>query len=59
MSGVRDGASADVLPAYLGRSGWLGVDLTAGTDWQEISELVDASYRVTARRRLVKRLDED
>lgn len=59
MQGIPDGASADVLPAYFGPPGWLGVDLTAGTDWQEISELVDASYRVTARRRLVKRLDED
>jgi len=47
------------VPAYLGPSGWLGVDLTADTDWQEVAELVDASYRVTAPRRLVKQLDED
>jgi predicted DNA-binding protein (MmcQ/YjbR family) len=36
------------LPAYLGPSGWIGVDLTGDTDWDEVGELVDASYRVTA-----------
>ena len=44
-------------PAYLGPSGWLGIDLTDDTDWQEIAELVDASYRMTAPRRLVEELD--
>lgn len=46
------------VPAYLGPSGWLGIDLDEGTDWQEIAELVDASYRMTALRRLVKQLDD-
>lgn len=46
------------VPAYLGPSGWLGIDLDEDTDWQEIAELVDASYRMTAPRRLVKQLDE-
>lgn len=46
-------------PAYLGPSGWLGLDLSAGTiDWDEVRELIDASYRLTAPRRLVKQLDE-
>jgi hypothetical protein len=44
-------------PAYLGPSGWLGVDLTPGTDWTEIAELLDASYRRTAGPRRVARLD--
>lgn len=48
-------------PAYLGPSGWLGLDLTAdpsgGTDWSEVAEIVDASYRLTAPRRLVAELD--
>jgi predicted DNA-binding protein (MmcQ/YjbR family) len=43
-------------PAYLGPSGWLGVDLTADTDWTEIAELLDASYRRTAGPRRVARL---
>lgn len=46
------------VPAYLGPSGWLGIDLDEDTDWQEIAELVDASYRMTAPRRLVKQLDD-
>jgi predicted DNA-binding protein (MmcQ/YjbR family) len=45
------------VPAYLGPSGWLGIDLDDDTDWQEIAELVDASYRVTAPRGLVTELD--
>jgi len=45
------------VPAYLGPSGWLGLDLGAGTDWAEVAELIDASFRVTAPRRLVRLLD--
>lgn len=45
-------------PAYLGPSGWLGLDLTAGTlDWDEVRELVDASFRLVAPKRLIKLLD--
>lgn len=45
------------LPMYLGVSGWVGVDLTADTDWDEIGELLDASYRRTAGARRVAALD--
>lgn len=45
------------VPGYLGPSGWLGLDLDDDTDWTEIAELIDASYRVTAPRRLVRALD--
>jgi predicted DNA-binding protein (MmcQ/YjbR family) len=45
------------VPGYLGPSGWLGLDLDDDTDWTEITELIDASYRVTAPRRLVRALD--
>lgn len=44
-------------PGYLGPSGWLGLDIDDGTDWTEIAELIDASFRVTAPRRLVRSLD--
>ncbi|MFF5173369.1 MmcQ/YjbR family DNA-binding protein [Micromonospora sp. NPDC000089] len=44
-------------PAYLGPSGWIGVDLTGDTDWDEVAELLDASYRRTAGSRRVARLD--
>lgn len=45
------------VPAYLGPSGWLGLDLGDDTDWEEVAELIDASYRMTAPRRSVKELD--
>lgn len=46
------------LPAYLGPYGWMGMDLTAATvDWEEVTELLDASYRLVAPKKLVKLLD--
>lgn len=45
------------VPAYLGPSGWIGVDLDVETDWTEVVELLDASYRLTAPRRLAAQLD--
>lgn len=45
------------VPAYLGPSGWIGVDLDDATDDEEIAELLDASYRLTAARRLVALLE--
>ena len=44
-------------PAYLAPSGWVGVDVDEETDWGEITELVETSYRDTAGRRLVAELD--
>lgn len=47
------------VPAYLGTSGWVGVDLpgdAAAVDWAEVGELLDASYRRTAPARLVAQL---
>lgn len=45
------------VPAYLGPSGWIGVDLDDTTDWDEIVELLDASYRLTAPKQLIAELD--
>ncbi|WP_130013585.1 MmcQ/YjbR family DNA-binding protein [Serinicoccus sediminis] len=44
-------------PAYLGAAGWVGVDLDVGSDWVEVAELVEESYRATAPRALVAELD--
>jgi len=45
-------------PAYMGPSGWLGLDFTAKkVDWAEVRELVDASYRLVALKKLIKELD--
>lgn len=46
------------VPAYVGPSGWIGLDLDDGTDWDEVDELLDASYRLTAGKRLIAQLDE-
>lgn len=48
-----------VVPAYYGPAGWLALPLDSGkTDWDEVSELVESSYRQTAGVRRVARLDE-
>jgi hypothetical protein len=44
-------------PAYVGPFGWLGLDLSLDMDWTEVAELLDASYRITAPRRLIAELD--
>ena len=44
-------------PAYVGPFGWLGLDLRIDMDWTEVAELLDASYRITAPRRLTAELD--
>lgn len=49
-------------PAYMGPSGWLGLDFTAKkkkVDWDEVTELIDASFRMTAPNKLIRQLDGD
>lgn len=46
------------VPMYLGVSGWFGLHLGGDTDWTEVRELVETSYRLTAGVRRVRRLDE-
>ena len=46
------------VPAYYGPSGWRALDLAdPATDWAEVGELVDTSYRSVATRRLIEELD--
>ncbi len=46
------------LPMYAGSSPWRATDLARpDVDWQEIAELVDASYRGVAGKRLLAELD--
>ncbi len=45
------------VPAYLGPSGWIGVDLDDASDWDEVAELLDASYRLTAPAAAIAELD--
>jgi len=46
------------VPAYLGPSGWLGLDLEPGSDFDEVAELLEESFRATASKRLIAELDE-
>jgi hypothetical protein len=45
------------VPPYVGHRGWIGVRLDVGVDWAEVADLVESSYRLTAPRRLLARLD--
>lgn len=45
------------VPAYLGPSGWLGIDLDTRTDDVELAELLEESYRTVAPKRLIAELD--
>ena len=45
------------FPAYLGPHGWVGLDLD-DPDWDEVADLVEDSYRMTAPARLVAQLHE-
>ena len=45
-------------PAYVGHRGWVGVRLEAGTDWNQVADLVEESYRMTAPKKLAALLDK-
>lgn len=36
------------VPPYVGHKGWIGVRLDVKVDWQEVAEIVQDSYRMTA-----------
>ena len=47
------------LPAYVGPFGWRAVDLDRGdVGWDEVAELVDASYRTAANKRQLAALED-
>jgi hypothetical protein len=46
------------VPPYFGPAGWLAIDFDApDTDWTELSELVETSYRQVALRRQLAALE--
>lgn len=47
------------VPPYVGPSGWVGVYLDAGTDWDELAGLLRDSYRMTAPKKLIAMLEEE
>jgi predicted DNA-binding protein (MmcQ/YjbR family) len=46
------------VPAYVGSKGWVGIRLDPGLDWDEISEIVEESYRMIAPQKLAAELDK-
>jgi hypothetical protein len=46
------------VPPYVGPSGWVGVYLDAGTDWEELAGLLRDSYCMTAPKKLIAMLEE-
>lgn len=45
------------VPPYWGPSGWLALDFTAAAvDWEEVGELLEASYRQVALKRMLAKL---
>lgn len=45
------------VPAYVGNKGWIGIRLDPRLDWDEISEIAEDSYRMTAPKKLSAELD--
>jgi hypothetical protein len=45
------------VPPYVGPSGWVGVWLDRRVAWKELAELLADSYRMSAPKRLLARLD--
>jgi predicted DNA-binding protein (MmcQ/YjbR family) len=46
-------------PPYVGHKGWIGMRLDRRVDWREVALVVTRSYRLTAPKRLVRRLPAD
>jgi len=45
-------------PAYIGPRGWFGLRLDRGrVDWREVAEVVERSFRLTAPKSVLKKLD--
>ena len=46
------------LPAYVGPRGWFGLRLDRGrVDWREVAQVVERSFRLTAPKSVLKKLD--
>jgi predicted DNA-binding protein (MmcQ/YjbR family) len=43
-------------PPYVGQHGWVGLWLDTELNWDDVRDLIEDSYRMTAPKRLVERL---
>lgn len=46
------------VPPYMGPSGWIGVRLDRGADWEMVASLLEDGYRMVAPKRALRRLDQ-
>jgi predicted DNA-binding protein (MmcQ/YjbR family) len=46
------------VPPYVGHHGWVGIWLDVEIDWEEVEDLVEESYRMTAPKRLREQLNQ-
>lgn len=53
---VRTAPDRFFVPPYVGVSGWIGVWLDRGVDWEDLADLVRDAYRLTAPKRLLAKL---
>jgi predicted DNA-binding protein (MmcQ/YjbR family) len=44
-------------PPYVGHAGWVGAWLDGELDWDELADMIEESYRMTAPKRLAALLD--
>jgi hypothetical protein len=44
-------------PPYVGHRGWVGLRLDGELDWDELADLVEESYRMTAPKRLSAQIE--
>jgi hypothetical protein len=49
---VRVNPKRFFVPPYVGPSGWVGVYLDAGVDWEEVADLMRDAWRMTAPKRI-------
>ncbi len=56
---VRTDPDRFFVPPYVGPSGWIGVWLDRGVDWDELRELLRDAYRLTAPRKLLAKLEQN
>ncbi len=45
------------LPPYVAHNGWIGINLEVDQDWDELAELIEESWRMTAPKRTVALFD--
>jgi predicted DNA-binding protein (MmcQ/YjbR family) len=53
---VQSAPTRFFVPPYVGHHGWVGVWLDVEQDWDEVGDLVEASYRKTAPKRLSQQI---